>query len=430
MKRVAVPFVLGLATFVELLGPSAAQAQTPVTILHDFYGYPYGGGPSAPLVEGRDGNFYGITSFGGSFNRGRAFRVTPAGTLTILHDFKGGGADGEAPSSKLIQGTDGNFYGTTAAGGASNAGTVFRMTPAGAVTIVHAFAAHAGSPSSITQASDGSFYGTTGYAGNGGTAFRLAADGTFVTLHVFVGGPTDGAGPGPLVQAADGNFYGTTYSGGSNACSSNDDYCFGTVFRMTPNGTVTILHSFAGGLSDGATPTGPLLAATDGFLYGTTLEGGSDDCILCGRGTVFRVSSTGTVTIVHFFGGTFFPDGGLVQATDGSFYGVSEFGEAIFRITASGATSVVHHFSDAEGRELSTPTVGRDGYLYGGAAYGGTLNFGTLYKMTTTGAVTILQSFFGGREGAHPMTQLVQASDGNFYGRTTEDSTTTARSFA
>jgi len=245
--------------------------------------------PAAALVVGADGNFYGTTSSGGTgcyiWGCGTVFSITPGGTMTTLHSFNEN--DGDAPNGALVQATDGNFYGTTSDGGADYVGVVFSITPSGVLNTLYSFVAPSGSypMAGLVQSRDGNFYGTTssGGANGGGTVFRITSTGALTTLHNFAG--LDGYAPyAGLVQAGDGNFYGTTYSGGTgNNCNSG---C-GTVFKMTPSGTLTTLHSFNG--RDGSFPYGGLMQASDGDLYGTTYGGGAYN-----NGTVFRVGMVRT----------------------------------------------------------------------------------------------------------------------------------------
>jgi uncharacterized repeat protein (TIGR03803 family) len=246
----------------------------------------------AALVQGSDGNFYGTTELGGSGTFGTVFKMTPSGMLTTLYNFSGG-ADGRYPCAGLVQGGDGNFYGTTFLGGTYSAycgdpgcGTAFTITPGGALTTLCSFCAQPGCadgsrPSAgLVQASDGNFYGTTyrGGARLGGTVFKLTPAGSLTTLYSFCaqGGCADGEEPvAGLVQARGGNFYGTTTYGGAYTS-------YGTVFKMTPQGGLTTLHSFDG--NDGSEPRGGLVQAPDGFFYGTTEAGGAH-----GDGTVFSL---------------------------------------------------------------------------------------------------------------------------------------------
>ena len=263
--------------------------------------FPYGG-----LVQGNDGNFYGTTSSGVPENApcdivgcGSVFRITPSGVLTTLHGFTN--LDGAKPYATLVLGRDGNFYGTTVAGGERfvGGGTVFQITPDGVLTTLHAFCLQ-NNPcpdgdelfGSVVQGSDGDFYGTTFSGGSNffcpdqvggcGTVFKVTSSGTFTTLLSFTG--DNGSAPhAGLALASDGNFYGTTTAGGSG---TNCQYIgCGTVFRMTPDGTVSLLRSF--NQLDGGDPLASVIEASDGNLYGTTMQGGTNN-----DGTVFRISTT------------------------------------------------------------------------------------------------------------------------------------------
>jgi uncharacterized repeat protein (TIGR03803 family) len=368
------PLRLLIAAAVALVAPPATRAQQAFSVVYAFAHGADGAGPVAALIQAAGGTLYGTTAGGGTQLAGTVFTVTPAGTHTVLHSF-GNPGDAKDPKAALIQATDGNFYGTTQDGPDSGFGAVFKMTPAGGVTILHAFTGgvDGGHPlAPLIQASDGNFYGTTHDGGLGyGTVFMMTPSGVVIVLHAFTGG-TDGGYPyAALIQATDGNFYGTTRTGGAPGgapCSA----C-GTVFRMTLFGTLTVLHTFTG--TDGALPLTALMQANDGNFYGTTYQSGSFN-----GGTVFKMTPAGTVTVLHQFagvgGGTdgANPWAALIQATDGNFYGTT---------------------------------------IYGGAS-----NNGTVFMMTPSGVVTVLHAFTGGTDGAAPMASLLQATDGNLYGTT------------
>jgi uncharacterized repeat protein (TIGR03803 family) len=299
--------------------------------------------PIGSLIQGRDGNFYGVTASGGTSGHGVAFRITPDGTETVLYSFAGGATDGSDPSGSLIQAGDENFYGATASGGTNGDGVAFKVTPDGTEAVLYSFAGGANDGSdpsgSLIQASDGNFYGVTGSGGaNGdGVAFKITPDGTETVLYSFAGGTTDGSHPsGSLVQANDGNFYGMTQDGGA--------YGYGVVFKITPSGTETILFSFYGGLGTGSRPSGSLIQGRDGNLYGMSFEPGNGGGDL---GTIFGITLSGTLTFQNSLLGER-PIDRLVEADDGNFYGASEDGYngAIFEITPSGAESVVYSFTD------------------------------------------------------------------------------------
>lgn len=362
------------------------------------------------LVLGADGYFYGTSARGGAFDRGVAYKWHPSGAFSVLHDFAGG-TDGDAPSA-LRLGQDGHFYGTTEFGGTANLGTVFRMAPAGTVTVLHSFEggdADGRWPATpVIQASDGRLYGTArGGAHQQGVAFAVTTSGTFSLLHAFQGGPTDGADPrGALVQAADGLLYGTTRTGGAGS--------LGTVFAMSTAGTVTLKHSFGAGM-DGATPIAPLHRATDGAFYGTTLYGGAFN-----TGTVFRLGANGTTTVMHHFGTETdgaLPLSGLVQMADGRLYGKASFQPTLYRLSLTGEfTPLVRlpGYADAGSALLRAS----DGSLYGTTTYGGFFEAGTVFRWTPDDAFSIVHEFDGGLGGAWPITGLVEASDGHFYGTT------------
>jgi uncharacterized repeat protein (TIGR03803 family) len=319
-------------------------------------GCPDGKWPLAGLVQAVDGNFYGTTSLGGANNDGTIFKITPEGQLTSLHSFTG--ADGQNPGTTLVLATNGNFYGTTSNGGGSDAcngpgcGTIFEITPAGEFTVLHIFNFADGFiPSGLAQASNGNFYGTAAKGGvvndlcltgpGCGTVFEMTPAGSLTTLYTFDG--DDGWSPqGGVVQGTDGNFYGTTAWGGA----SNS----GTVFEITPGGQLTTLHSFE--LTDGGFPTGPLIQATDGKLYGTTTGGGPTavpDTMNGGNGTIFEITLEGALTALYNFsqasGPGPWPDGaqpwgGLVQATNGDFYGTTIMGGTGYNCGTAGCGTV------------------------------------------------------------------------------------------
>lgn len=316
------------------LGAIASSAQTFKSLVNfdrTNGAYPYYGS----LAQGLDGNFYGTTEQGGLDDGGTIFKITPAGKLTTLHSFctEPYCAAGYRPVAGLVQASNGNFYGTTPEGGVhagGGVGTVFVITPGRTLTTLYSFCAekncldgyqpYAG----LIQASNGNFYGTTEYGGAGtacgspgcGTVFEITPAGKLTTLHSFNG--SDGESPmAGLVQATNGNFYGTTYGGGAH----ND----GTVFEITPAGKLTTLHSFYVD-TDGAWPNGPLIQATDGNFYGTTYGGGR---VSMAQGTLFKITAAGTLTTAHNFIGV--TDGdhplpGVLQATNGTFYGTTSAG--------------------------------------------------------------------------------------------------------
>ena len=377
---------------------------------------------------------------------------SPAQTLTTLHAFAGYPNDGSAPNAGLVQATDGNFYGTTYAGGTSSncqggCGTVFRITPGGTLTTLHSFDWYDGaSPTAaLVQGTDGNFYGTT-YGGGAnqyyGTVFKITPGGTFTSLYSFCAQANCADGSMPyagLVQGTDGNFYGTTLEGGSNSgCSLGSGTC-GTVFKITPAGTLTTLYNFCAqsGCADGGNPYAGLVQASDGNFYGTTFERGAN-----GYGTVFKITPAGTLTTLYSFCSQTncadgqYPYAGLVQATDGNFYGSTSAGGGgayhqggtVFKITPSGTLTTIYNFCSQPNCTDGAGSVARllqasDGNLYGTTLHGGAYctsnsGCGTVFRITPSGTLTTLHSF-DDSDGKAPFGGLVQATDGNFYGAAT-----------
>ncbi len=373
--------------------------------------YPDGANPMAELIQGADGNYYTTTNIGGAGTCpgevenqipgcGAVVKITPAGVLSVLYSFPydtstSTAPDGRFPQAGLVQGKNGDFYGVAAEGGTggeacadttglSGCGTVFKLTQSGTLTVLHSFCGGSGCGSLATDGAEptgrlvfganGDLYGTTQIGGlfngfyNQGTIFRITTSGAYTVLHVFsgnFGSKPDGANPADgLTLASNGDFYGTTKAGGA----SED----GTVFKMTPAGTVTLLHSFTG-TSDGSMPIGALVQASDGNLYGTCYSGGAN-----GTGTVFRITTKGAFTKIYDFAAEVapgnignFPRAGLIQASDGN--------------------------------------------LYGTAWEGGVFNSGTIYHLTLAGAGTLEASFDGSTTGSTPLGALLQGSDGRLY---------------
>ena len=360
----------------------------------------------------------------------------PAQTFTTLHNFDG--TDGAQPFAALIQGTDGNFYGTTYRGGANgSAGTVFRVTRLGALTTLFTFCSQTACTdgyepyAGLIQAVDGNFYGTTSNGGAntaGGTIFKITSGAVLTTLYSFgsPGGSTEGSHPqAGLVQAANGgDFYGTTAQGGG----ASDG---GTVFEVTSAGTLTTLHSFCpqGDCSDGAVPEAGLVRAGNGDFYGTTTQGGANLA-----GTVFRITPSGTLTTLYSFCSQSAcadgedPHAGLVQGANGNLYGTTleggdNFGGTIFEITPSGTLTTLYSFCAQNGcPDGANPRAGliqaTNGDFYGTTTQGGANLAGTIFAITPGGALTTLHSFDASNNG-EPSAGLMQATDGAFYGATT-----------
>ncbi len=301
------------------------------------------------------------------------FKVTPTGTLTTLYNFcsQPNCVDGSYPeSSALALGTDGNFYGTTQNGGANGIGTVFKITPEGAYSVLHSFDGTDGNgpDAGLLLASEGNFYGTTTLGGSigCGEVYKITPAGAVTTVHSFIG--VDGCLPSaPLIQGTDSKLYGTTLAGGQfDTCTGSYGNC-GTVFKVSTGGTFTSLLSFDG--SNGALPFAPLIQASDGKFYGTTFSGGYETYSY--EGTVFSVSSSGEEGFFYSFqfGVQGSPYAGLVQATDGTIYGEAFGGSPsngqgyIFSVSPT-AFKIVYSSLESGGY-TSAMIQGTDGKLYG-----------------------------------------------------------------
>lgn len=374
--RMIAPFVAALFALTLAGAAGPAQAQTPTTI----YAFPGNPGPTNPNIEaiaqGRDGNLY-LTAAGGDGGAldctttycGTAIKITTLGAETDLFDFSNSNCTvilcGYDAYGGMTLGSDGNFYGAFYYGGdTGNLGAVFKLTPTGVLTLLHNFTgvgdgSHPyGAP---IEGTNGIFYGTTTSLANNSTAYSVTSAGVFKTLHTFTG--ADGQNVyAPLVQGNDGDFFGNSAAGGT----SND----GVIFKMTPSGAVTVLHNFAG--TDGSKAYYPLIQASDGNLYGEAYTGGTDNA-----GVVFKITPEGTYTVLHNVNGTTDGTGpayGLVQATNGTLYGIT-----------------------------SDISMGLDG---------------TIFSVTTSGTFTTLYTFTGGTDGGNPLSPMRQHTNGLLYGTT------------
>jgi|HubBroStandDraft_6_1064221.scaffolds.fasta_scaffold04044_2 uncharacterized repeat protein (TIGR03803 family) len=358
------PLILMVATTM------VASAQT-YTDLYNLWGR-RGVSPSlSALAQGRDGNLYGTAAGGGTTAEGVVFNITPNGKQTVLHRFDG--ADGADPVGPTL-GTDGNFYGVTLSGGADGEGTIFKMTKSGSLTNLYSFTGPARPYSAPVEGTDGKFYGTTNSDFTAGTAYKITPSGQFTSL-----GSIPSYSAASLLQGTDGNFYGTTGGGGTSQS--------GTVFKITPSGRVSVLYSFDG--THGLTPEGPVIQGSDGNFYGTTTFGGAYN----DGGVAFKLTPQGAITVLHNFNDPNytndgeFPEAGLVQATDGNFYGVTVDGGTtglgvIFKITPAGDYSILYNFDVTHGAQPeSTPMQHTNGKIYGLTFYGGAHDRGVVYSL-------------------------------------------------
>jgi uncharacterized repeat protein (TIGR03803 family) len=389
-RMLALVFALLIALVVV---PAGVYAQT----YHDLYDFDCGNGNGGPgcaptdfgsLAQGPDGNLYGTTSGNGDFNFGTIFMVTPSGTRTQLWSFDG--PTGEIPNAGLTLASDGNFYGTASRGGALGNGTLFRFTPPNTVVVLHSFGE---GPDGIqpevppVEAKDGNLYGIT----DTGTTYRVT-----LPAGVFKSFPQSAPElvQAPLVLGLDGNLYGTTMLGGR--------YERGTVFRMTTEGAIKVIHSFKG--PDGSVPVGPLTYGSGGNLLGTTGAGGVN-----GTGTIFKMTLTGQLTTLHSFatlnGGVINSDGngplaGLLYASDGNLYGSTARGGAdgngtLFQITPQGSFTKLFDFTQGAGDDgamvWTTLMEHTNGSYYGLTARSGVNTWGNFYSLVSAAQTPILK---------------------------------------
>jgi uncharacterized repeat protein (TIGR03803 family) len=360
-----------------IAGAIVSRAQTLTTLVS--FDFTDGAEPYySSVIAGPNGNLYGTTLSGGVNALGTVFEVTTGGELTTLYSFcsQNACADGTTPFGGLVLGTDGNFYGTTDGGGANNYGTVFQITPEGALTTIYNFCsqtscADGGFPNAgLAVSKAGILYGTTSYGGTAflGTIFSLTTAGTLTTLHSFCSETNCADGEAvysALTRGSNGTFYGAATSGGTKN--------WGTIFSITPAGKFTTLHTFA--YTDGAGPWGSPVQATNGILYGTTPSGGKTD-----DGTVFQLAKGNEFkTLYNFCAKTYCSDGVA---------------------------------------PLGTLIQGSNGNLFGTTVDGGAYGRGTAFEITTAGVLKTLHSF-DETDGSFPYAGLMQDSNENFYGTTT-----------
>lgn len=368
-----------------------------------------------------------------------ALQPAHAQAYKVVHSFTGAPFDGSDPLSALVQGADGNLYGTTAQGGTSNSGTIFKLDKSGNETVLHSFAGGAGGSApkgGLFRDPSGNLFGTASQGGTSacacGTVFELDANNVFTTLYSFRAG-SDGAGPSDTLVSSGGVLYGTTQFGGKG-CSSVGG-C-GTIFKVTKTGQETILYRFAG-LMDGFQPLG-LIRDAAGNFYGATIAGTNN------FGTIFKLDTTRHFIVLHTFTGAADgagPSGRLIRDVSGNIRGGTQAGGdptcycgVIFRIDAAGNFKVLHtFFARTGGAEPVTGPLDVSGVLYGSTAYGGNLNCmapttgcGVLYQIGNTGQYSVLHRFAGGNDGELPFAALALGADSSIYGTTSSGGTGTA----
>lgn len=378
----AIPALMVLAS--AALAPLTGASANTEKVLYSFRDGDDGAVPAGPLIRDKDGNLYGTTiqggTAGGPYDLGTVFELMPDGSELVLHTFAGG-ADGSYPFG-LVRNANGNLYGaTTVGGGDCNCGTIYRLRPSGKKTTLHVFTGgkDGASPSGLAIDAHGDLYGfaSSGGAHAHGVVFTISRHGKERVLYAFTGAD-DGARPtGNPVFDASGNLYGNASAGGASG--------HGVVFRLTPDGTQSVLHAFAGG-SDGSEPSGPPVLDAKGNLLGTTAQGGSHN-----KGTVFEIAADGHETVLYAFagdtdGGT--PESGVILDTSGNLYGGAYYGAyaqgAVFKVTPVGHERVLYSFTG--GRDGFDPSYGglvmdKRGNLYGTGMGGGTTGSGVVFKI-------------------------------------------------
>jgi uncharacterized repeat protein (TIGR03803 family) len=364
-------------------------------VLYTFTGETDGGGPEAGLIRDTDGNLYGTTVNGGDYTYcscGVVFRVSKTGVETVLFTFTGdqdtGGPDGAWPAGTLARDAAGNLYGTTSGGGLYLywLGVAFKLDPTGKETVLHRYKGPDGAaPLGLMRDAAGNLYGVTPFSSGNcggygcGVVYRLNRTGGETVLHRFSGG-TDGAFPfGDLLRDAKGNLYGTASIGG--------DYDQGVAFKLDQAGRETVIHSFKGGVKDGAAPYAGLLSDRSGNLYGTTRDGGRFN-----NGTVFKIDKAGREAALYSFTGALDggkPYGGLVSDPDGNLYGTTSIGGSsgygvLFRLNTQGTEVVLHNFNPTDGATPGFERLVRDdeGNLYGTTSGGGAFGWGVVFELT------------------------------------------------
>jgi uncharacterized repeat protein (TIGR03803 family) len=367
-----------LALTALVAGANAATFKS----LYSFQGGSDGAYPSSALIPDGQGGYLGTTPIGGgtgcgSNGCGTIYDVTSGGTVTIAYAFAGG-ADGSAPYASLLPQKDGSYLGTTSADGRYSGGTIFSFVPPDTESVLHSFGRGIrgwDSMSALISDKAGNLYGATelGGAGDDGTVFELATDGNYTTLHEFRDTDDGGSPNGPLIRDKAGNLYGTTSSG-----------C-GVAFKIAQDGTETVLHAFQGG-NDGCSPEAGLIADARGNFYGTTVNGGTG-CNGQGCGTVFKLTPDGTESVLYAFQGGndgWWPKAGVTADKTGNLYGTTSWGGGtrceygygcgtVFKVAPDGTETILHSFNGKDGYEpLAAPTVDKKGNIYGTTSRAGT----------------------------------------------------------
>ncbi len=363
------------------------------------------------IFQSTDGNIYGTSAAGGSSGVGQAFKVRPNGTqFQSLHEFSSTGADGSYPTT-LLRDSDATLYGATLSGGATDSGTIYRLQPDGSYSILHEFVAPSGIPQGLTAASDGFLYGSSYRLRE---IFRLSKDGSDYTVLTTL----SGAPVGSLIEGTDFLLYGVTEDGGAGSG--------GSIFRLNVDGTdVQEVHSFT---NNAGSPVGPagIVEASDGKLYGTSLRGGAND-----QGMVFRLNKDGSQYQVLFSFvaplGMLVSPNPLMEATDGYLYGATRLGGgngqgSIYRMSKGGSNEFLHAFTSDRGRPVGQLVEGPGGWLYGVTEDSGDFEGGHLFRfrLGSVSTVHVLYHFGNGISGRNPGGGLVVNSSNEIVGTTRE----------
>ncbi len=382
--------------------PAFCASAAAYSVVHSFGANSTDGTmPKARLTQDKRGNLWGTTYEGGAYRNpscgsagcGTVFKIAANGAYSVVHNFGANGSDGNGPLPGLIQTRRGNLWGTTASGGAHGRGTVFEIATNGTYSVAYSFGASAADgklpQSGLTQDETGDLWGTTvaGGAHNAGTLFKVAANGAYSLVYDFGAHSTDGTGPlAGLILLKTGSFWGTTYAGGGWTC---DGRGCGTVFSFDPRtGREKIVHSFGGNSSDGWSPYSGLMRDSRDIFWGTTYQGGAHS-----YGTLFKVTANRAYSVVHSFGangtdGTY-PYAGLTEDTKGNLWGTTVDGGAhddgtVFAIAANGTYTIVRSFG-ANSADGVWPYAGlmrdRHGNLWGTTYQGGAHGAGTVFKI-------------------------------------------------
>lgn len=388
----------------------------------DFDGTLNGMHPNSPLIQAQDGMLYGMTPDGGLNNWGVLFQFDPAvSSYTKKLDFDGA-INGGNSQCALIQASDGNLYGTTSQGGANNMGVLFQFnTSISSYTKKLDFdeATNGSFPKTLIQGPDGMLYGTAGGgSASGGVLFQFDIATSNFTKRIDFNSAINGKDlQGSLLYASDKMLYGMTTYGGM--------YDKGVLFQFDPSNSTYYKKIDFDEVTNGSTPYGSLIQATDGMLYGMTFLGGVND-----MGVIFKFNPVNSsYTKLFDFNGTNgkLPYGSLIQATDGMLYGMTYQGGVnnqgvLFQFDpAVSSYTKKYDFDAMDGRiPYGSLIQASDGKLYGTTVYGGTTGKGVLFQFDPTSSSYTKKFDFGGPNGNFPYGSLIQASDGNLYGMTSE----------